>query len=162
MNLIFINKMMKKQLIFNIILKCNTFACTYHGSVSVVITYLKIIYMTEQKLDLILHEVTEVKNLAVTKFRQIEADIAQLKADVATLKADVASLKVDVTILKSDVAELKTEVVQIKADIARLDNRMKIMDIRLSLIEQRLSNIEPWISVNNKQLHFDPATHTAA
>ena len=97
--------------------------------------------MTEQKLDLILHEVTEVKTLAIAKFRQIEADIASLKADVA---------------------ELKSEMVEVKASIVRLDNRMKIIDIRLSLIEQRLGNIEPWISVNNKQLHFDPATHTAA
>jgi predicted nucleic acid-binding Zn-ribbon protein len=97
--------------------------------------------MTEQKLDIILHELTEIKTVVITKFSQIEEDLSGLK---------------------SDVASLKSEMIEVKANIAKLDNRLKIVEIRLSLIEQRLANIEPWISVNNRDLLFDTAKHNAA
>ena len=87
--------------------------------------------MTEQKIDVILRELSELKTLVVTELKQLKTEVAELKAGLIRLEN-------------------------------RVENRLNIIDIRLSLIEQRLGNIKPWISVNNKHLHFNNTKQTAA
>lgn len=54
--------------------------------------------MSEQKIDLILDELKDIK-----------ISVGELKTDVGELKTDVSELKIDVSGLKTDVTEIKIE-----------------------------------------------------